>query len=386
MKFAIIGGGPAGLYFAHLLKIRRPDWHVTVLERSSANATWGFGVVLADGGLRQLEEADPVSSKAILAKLHWVSSQSFVVDGDSLPIDKARPGGSIERLTLLNILHRACADSGVTLAFDRTIENLDDLAGFDVVVGADGSNSLVRSRNEAAFGTRRRNLTNHFAWYGADKAFDRSVLNFKSVPGGALVGHYYPYASTRGTWVMECDDATWRALRLDQMNDEDRRSVTQKFFADELDGQGLLTNNSIWRKFVDISNERWYHDRYVLIGDALRTAHYSIGSGTRLAFEDAIALANEFAQTESRDEAFGRFAAMRRPSRAKLTEAGERSYLWYENYSGKMRECDPARLAYDFVRRTGRITPERLQRDFPGLVKSLVARGVPIEAPASVFG
>ncbi len=367
-RIGIAGGGPAGLYLALLVRRRRPDIAVRVLERGPADATWGFGVVLADGGLRQLEAADPLSYPALRDALFWTTGQTFTVAGEDVPLDKARMGGAVERLSLLRVLQHQCRDAGVELRFDTPLTDLAPFDDCDVVVGADGSNSLVRDTHAAAFGTQRALLTNRFAWFGVNRAFDRSHLNFKQVPGGALVGHYYPYGPDRSTFVMECDAPTWDALGMAALSDEDRRRLTQSFFAAELGGAELVSNHSIWRQFPVITNANWHHDRFVLVGDALRTAHFSIGSGTRMALEDAIALADALTADLPRGAAFARYVETRAPAMEKLRAAAERSFTWYERFSEKMAGQSAAAFALSFLRRTGRISDARLYRDFPGFV------------------
>lgn len=376
-RIGILGGGPAGLYLALLVRRRRPDIAVRVVERSPADATWGFGVVLADGGLRQLAEADAESFAAIQAHLHPIPSQIFTVHGEDVPIDKARSGGAIERLQLLRLLQGACRSAGVALHFEAPVSDLSVFGDCDVVVGADGSNSLVRERFADAFGTQSRSLTNRFAWFGVNRAFDASHLNFKTLPGGgALCGHYYAYTPDRSTFVMECDEPSWALLGLEAMSDSQRRRVTQAAFATELGEYELVENNSIWRRFPVVTNRCWHHDRYVLVGDALRTAHFSIGSGTRMALEDAIALADALASEPTREAAFTRYVMTREGPMAKLASAAQGSFDWYERFSEKMARLEPAAFALSFLRRTGRITDERMLRDFPDFLAYAARKGI----------
>ena len=386
-RIGILGGGPSGLYLALLVKRRRPEIDIRVIERSPANATWGFGVVLADGGLRQLAEADPLSFPAIESVLHWTTGQTFTVNGDDVSLDKTRKGGAVERLALLRVLQTECAKVGVRVVHDTTVNDLSVFDDCDVVVGADGSNSLVRESHAQAFGTQRYFLTNRFAWFGVNHAVDQSHLNFKSVQCGGLIGHYYPYGPDRSTFVMECDEPGWHALGLESKSDTERRQVTQAYFREELNGADLVENNSIWRQFPVITNQRWYHDRFVLIGDALRTAHFSIGSGTRMALEDAIALADALTSGRARDDAFAHFVETRTPAMEKLRGAAERSFNWYERFSEKMQGHSATEYALSFLRRTGRISDARLVRDFPTFVAHAIEKGVlPPEMAAEAVG
>jgi len=376
---AVVGGGPAGLYLAYLLKQRRPELIVEVFERGRADNTWGFGVVLADGGLRQLAEADTASYEAIARALHPLNGQTFVVNGEATPIDRTRPGGAIQRLKLLQILQGACREVGVILRFETDIPSVAALDRVDLVVGADGANSVVRESFAEGFGTEKRLLHNRFAWFGVDREFDGSFLNFKSVPGGGLVGHYYSYAPGASTFVMECDERTWLGLGLDGVDDTTRRLQTQAYFEQELEGFPLIENNSIWRQFPVITNRRWSCDRYVLIGDALRTAHFSIGSGTRMALEDAIALADAILREPGRAAALSAFQSSRSATMVKLASAAEGSFNWYEDFSLKLEGRSPVAFALSFLRRTGRITPERLLRDFPRFVEYAERHGVDLQ-------
>ncbi len=375
MKIAVIGGGPGGLYFALLARRRFPAFDIRVYEQAPADATYGFGVVLADGGLQNLKQADPESAADIIDALYWTPRQRFEHRGDVVWLDKKRPGGAIERLRLLNILQAHCARAGVVCEFKRKIESLADIPEADLVVGADGANSVVRKSLEAEFGTVTRLLTNRWSWYGTDFAFENSCLNFRNIPGGVLVGHYYPYAGDRSTFVMECDQHTWFGTGMDRMSDEDRRLFTQTFYADELRGRELISKRSIWRPFAFVTNANWHAGKHVLIGDALRSAHFSIGSGTRLALEDAIALFRSLERHGADVPALlADFVATRKPAREKLAGAAEKSFTWYEGFRLRMQEFDALELAENFIFRTGRITPERFESEFPGVVRRLRER------------
>lgn len=366
MKITVVGGGPSGLYLAYLVKRDRPGDRVLVIEQNPPDATFGFGVVMADGGLQQLRQVDEQSFERIMRDMYWVDSQRFCHGGDWLWIDKKRPGGAIERIKLLNTLQSLCIQQGVELVYEQRLDDSRVLADADLVVGADGANSTIRRMREAEFGVNARLLGNRFAWYGVDKVFDSSYLDFRFIPGGALVGHFYPYSSTHSTFVMECDASTWTATGMDRMTDDERREFTQSFFVDRLSGRALIANKAVWRQFSVVAVDRWHIGNWVLIGDALRPAHYSIGSGTRLAMEDSIALYRSIVKFPGNVPAIlDDFVRERAPIKAKLMSASENSYTWYEKFQSLMRENGLVGLAHNFLTRTGRITPERLVAEFP---------------------
>ncbi|MDU9392905.1 FAD-dependent monooxygenase [Pseudomonas japonica] len=385
MKIAIVGGGPSGLYLGLLLKRGAPEWQVEVIEQNAADATFGFGVVLADSGLQQLRDADQASYDALCAATRQHEHQ-VIVQAET-PIDIRLPvkGGAIPRLTLLQILERQAEAAGVVVHYRQRIEGLADLARFglddaDVVVGADGINSVVRRAFEEGFGTTSRTLGNHFAWYGTPKVFDASALVFRQYQGGHFVAHYYAYSDEMSTFVAECDDATWQRLDLGSLSDAQRQVLMEKIFAPELEGAPLLDGNArvVWRQFPVIRNAHWTHGRHVLVGDALASAHFSIGSGTRIAMNDSIALAKALLGCAG-DAAAGLAAYERnhKPGKQKLIRASERSYLWYEEMARWMDSYSAEQFVYQFMTRTGRVDDERLRREYPELMARLGNVGSP---------
>ena len=377
MKIAVIGGGPSGLYCSMLIKKRRPDWSVTVLEQNAADATFGFGVVLADTGLNRLRAADADTHDRLVARMLFSDRQAIVERETPIFIKKPHTGGAITRLDLLRILLDGAERAGVEVRLGIRIEHPRDLereglSDADVVIGADGVNSVVRAAFADDFGTSQSFLTNHFAWYGTDKVFDHPALVFRQYRGGAFVAHYYPYCATRSTFVAECDDATWHTLAMDRMSNEERQALFETIYAPELDGASLISNNSNWRQFPVIRNRSWSAGKHVLLGDAHTSAHFSIGSGTRIAMEDAIVLADALTSGEdSVAERLQRFAAVRGPEKTKLIDASERSYLWYERIGEWMQRYTPHEFVYAFMMRTGRIDDARLAAEFPELFAEL---------------
>ncbi|MDI4234118.1 FAD-dependent monooxygenase [Bradyrhizobium sp. Arg237L] len=290
--------------------------------------------------------------------------QRIHLNGTDILLEYSSEGGAIERLDLLKILRAACSDVGVDIRHNCKIEALDQFNSYDLIVGADGVNSLVRRLNEEAFGTEAYTLTNHFAWYGVGRAMQPGSLIFRTAAGGRFVGHYYPYTPRMSTFVAECDAATWRSVGLAGMSDDERRKFMETVFAPELMGDPLIDNRSIWRNFPVVTNKVWSVGNIVLIGDALMSAHFSIGSGTRLAMDDAAALFEAIQQTDDVAAALVRFDGIRRPWREQFGEAAKRSFSWYERLEEIMGQ-ELIDFAYDFLTRTGRVDDVRLAQYTP---------------------
>lgn len=368
MRIDVVGGGPAGLYFALLVKKFSRNTQVNLFERNPADATYGFGVVLADQGLQHLKAADEESYDQIINSMEMLDEQILHVPKGSIVIDSKRQAGSIARLRLLQILQDCCRRAGVSMHFDHDVGNLDSHLDADLVVAADGVNSQVRSRFAEQFGTTTGWLTNRFAWYGVARGYARPALAFRNYGGGAFVGHYYRYQPDMSTFVVECDEQTWFDLGLDAMTDEERRQLSEAVFAEDLEGCPLQANHSVWRQFPVVENSRWTHQNIVLLGDAQRSVHFSIGSGTRLAMEDAVALFNAFAGAGGDIPlVLQRFEELRRPAVKILADAARASYAWYEDFARKM-SLDPLEFAYRYMTRTGRMTDKRLQSYHPGFM------------------
>lgn len=366
MKVAIVGGGPSGLYLALLIKKRIADAEVVVHEQNAPGATFGFGVVIADSALNRLAEADLPSYQALTAAMHFNYAQDIVQRETPICVERDGRGGAIARLKLLEILQEKCHAAGVTLRFGTQLQSTDVLEDADLIVGADGVNSLVRREREAEFGTTRRFLTNHFAWYGTQRRFEHPALVFREFQGGSFVAHYYTYDDTMSTFVAECDDATWTCCGLDVMSDDERQHLFERIFAPELQEMPLISNKSVWRQFPVLQNQHWRVGKRVLIGDALASAHFSIGSGTRIAMEDAIVLADALAaHHENVPDALAAYEAQRSQEKAKLLDAAERSFDWYERFGEWMQIYDPIDFVYAYMTRTGRLDDQRLRAQFP---------------------
>jgi len=251
------------------------------------------------------------------------------------------------------------------------------------VVAPDGINSQLRAVNEAGFGTTRRMLTNHFAWFGVEKPFPSPALVFRKHEGGYFVAHYYPYSDSMSTFVAECDHQTWVDFGMEDMSAQARQALFEKVFAPELGGYRLVSNNSVWRQFPVILNANWHVGNQVLIGDALTSAHFSIGSGTRIAMEDAMALADAVvANPGDVAAALQQYEAVRKPEKAKLISASEASYNWYERIREWMELPTAHEFVFRFMTRTGRVDAGRLRAQFPALMAELAAGGVTAGAAA----
>jgi 2-polyprenyl-6-methoxyphenol hydroxylase-like FAD-dependent oxidoreductase len=364
VKINIIGAGPAGLLFALLIKRRFPSWHVSVFEQNPPDATFGFGVVFSLNALAFLERDVPDLHARLMPRLESWPMQRIVHQGERVDID-GNGFSAIGRLELNQFLDELCRAAGVIVEYEHLIGSLDQVKDCDLLVGADGANSIVRRCLEAEFQTRCEWLTNRFAWYGTTQLFECLSLTFRANVDGHFVAHHYRHSATMSTFVVECDEATWRRSSLDRLSEDASRAYCERVFAADLNGHPLVSNKSIWRQFPLLVTNRWSVGHAVLLGDAQRTVHFSIGSGTRLAFEDAIALDRAFAEAgDDVPRALIVFERERRPIVEKIVAAANASSYWYERLAEKMK-LQPWQLAYDYMTRSGRMTDERLRELSP---------------------
>ncbi|SAL80096.1 monooxygenase [Caballeronia arvi] len=372
MKIAVIGGGPAGLYFSMLMKQRHPGDEIVVHERNEAGATYGWGVVFSDVALSFLKEADEAFFRKFTA--HHERCDYMEVVHRGVPVRLSNNHFSrTSRIDLLNVLRQACRDTGVDVRYNSCVNDPAALQDYDVVVAADGVNSEVRARLAEHFQPSFDERRNKFAWYGTTRLFHPVSLIFRETPQGVFIAHAYQYSKTHSTFLVEVDPQTWQRCGLDHATEDESRAFCENVFADDLRGEPLLTNRSQWFQAKVVSNARWSHGNVVLLGDALRSVHFSLGSGTRMAMQDAIALCE--ALSIHRDDvpvAFAAFEASRKEASNRFQDAARKSLDWYESVDKRMN-LDPVSFAYDYMRRTGRVSHEDLRERDPAFIEQVEA-------------
>lgn len=372
MRIAVIGGGPAGLFFASLMKRHDPAHEVRVIERDPEGATYGWGVVLSDVALNFVKDVDPTLHVALTEGQVVFDRMRIVHRGEEVILEN-NTFYRMARLDLLRTLQRHCRASGVSIEFDRRVTELGALAGFDLVVAADGANSTIRGLLQEHFGPSLDVRPNWLAWYGTPRRFDPLSLVFRQNADGLLIAHAYTYSPTLSTFLVETDPDTFARAGLAAMSEAESLRYCERVFADDLAGEPLRSNKSQWFRYAIVRNRNWSHGNVVLLGDALRTGHPSIGSGTRLAMQDSIALFRAFERC--RDDvpaALAEFERTRRPGSDGLQAAAVKSTEWYETVRTKL-DLAPVAFAYDYMRRTGRVSHEDLRRRDPALVAAYEA-------------
>ncbi len=372
MKIVCIGGGPAGLYFALLMKQQQPAHEITVLERNGPDDTFGWGVVFSDKTLAYLRDNDEPSYQAITRAFATWDNVDVVHRDERITIRGNKFSG-IARIKLLNILQARCRELDVDLRFHVNVVEPEQLADeCDLLVGADGVNSEVRARYAAQLQPDLSVRHNRYIWFGTRQLFHGLTLTFRATEAGVFAAHSYKFDQTTSTFIVECDEQTWTRAGFATQTDEETRAYLAEVFKQDLGGHALLSNNSKWLNFLLVKNRHWQHRNVVLLGDALHTAHFSIGSGTKLALEDAIALAHSFAGGRAVAAALAEFERVRRPVIEAYQQAAYESLLWFEHARDYMH-LDPLPFAYSLMTRSKKIDHDNLQRRDPEFIKAYEA-------------
>lgn len=367
MKVTIVGGGPSGLYFAILMKKLNPADHITVIERDGPNDTFGWGIVFSDHTFSYLKDNDEPSFAAITSACQTWDNVDVVHKDEKVTIRGNRFSG-IARLAFLNILHNRCRDLDVELRFHTNITDIKELKGSDLIVGADGANSLVRRAYSDTFQPSVELRKNRYIWLGTHQLFHGLTLTFRETQAGVFIAHSYKFNDTTSTFIVECDESTWAAAGFEHMSDEQTCLYLADVFKKDLNNHALLSNNFVrWLNFPLIKNARWYRDNVVLLGDALHTAHFSIGSGTKLALEDAIALAKCFEAGQEVEATLAEFQRVRKPIVDQYQDAAYSSLLLFENAKDETHLA-PLPFAYKLMTRSKKIDYEKLKKRDPNFI------------------
>jgi len=382
---AILGGGPGGLYVARLIKLRQPDCQVDVYEQSAPGNTFGFGVGLSARTQRNLEAADPASFREISAR-SWRHEMSMVI-GDATVRLAAADQLAIGRQALLGVLgaHAEAAGARLHYGAQEPAEGLDA----DLVVAADGAGSLTREVYARDFGAQIEAHDGLYLWCGTDFALPRAVFCPAETECGTFVAHAYPYQEDRSTFLVETDTGTWRRAGFESAtrrtlpgaSDDASLAYLTKAFSDRLGGHSLIGNRTRWLRFRTVTCAVWHRGNVVLLGDAAHTAHYSIGSGTKLAMEDGIALVEALADAGNLDEALTRYESARRPAVEHLQSIARRSMLWWDAFPGRL-DLPVEQLLISYMTRAGKVSIDRLAAVAPDVVTAGLARyaGCPVSA------
>lgn len=359
MKIASIGGGPAGLYFSILMKRRDPSHEVVVFERNRRDDTFGFGVVFSDATMGNLEAADPESYRAITDSFeHWDDIDVHI--GGEVFTSTGHGFAGCSRQRLLDILADRAIELGVDVRFETDVTDFDAFGDYDLVLAADGVNSAIRDHHAETFGPHVDWRPNRFVWLGTTFPFDAFTFYFEENEHGLFRVHAYRYEEERSTFIVECTEETWKKAGLDAMSEEDTAAYVAQVFERQLDGHPLLLNRSIWRSFPTVSNDKWYAGNVVLMGDAAHTAHFSIGSGTKLAMEDAIALAEQLDRHPAVPDALAAYESERRAGVESTQRAAQVSLEWFENTERYM-DLDPLQFTFSLLTRSMRVTHDNLR-------------------------
>ena len=374
MRIAVVGGGPGGLYFALLAKKKWPRHEIIVFERNAPDDTFGFGVVFSDDTLDQFLKNDPESYDAITGQFAYWDEIDFILHRETI---RSTGHGfcGCGRIELLKILQKRCKSVGVDIEYSAEITNFSEIDA-DLVVGADGINSLVRETFSTHFRPDIQWRKNHFVWLGTNKPYEAFTFDFTENDHGTWVLGAYQYKDDMSTWIIEAPAKTWKYAEAEvaHLEDQSLASYMEELWADQLEHgkYQLKANRSLWRRFPTVRCQNWYHDRYVLIGDALHSAHYSIGSGTKLAMEDAIALVDALENADSVTAGQQQFEKLRREEVEKTQHAADVSVIWTEN-PHRYWKMKPIQAAFSMLSRSKQVTYENLRLRDPLLIEQVDA-------------
>jgi anthraniloyl-CoA monooxygenase len=367
MKITIVGGGPSGLYFAILMKKLDPSHEITLIERDGPNDTFGWGIVFSDQTFSYLKDNDEQSYAEISSRCEIWDNVDVVHRDHKITIRGNRFSG-IGRLAFLNILQKRCRELDVEIKFHMNVTDPAELDAFDLLIGADGANSVVRRAYSDSFQPSVEMRKNKYIWLGTHKIFNGLTLTFRENEAGLFIAHSYKFNKTTSTFIVECSERTWTGAGLDGMGDEATCEYLAEVFKKDLEGHALLSNNFVrWLNFPLVKNNQWHHKNVGLLGDALHTAHFSIGSGTKLALEDSIALAKCFEANQDVEAALEEFQRVRKPIVDAYQEAAYSSLLMFEDAEEDMH-LDAIPFAYKMMTRSKKIDYEKLKRRDPEFI------------------
>ena len=374
MKIVSIGAGPSGLFFGILMKKAFPDSQIRLYERNRHDDTFGWGVVFSDETLENIEAADPECFAEIRKNFaYWGDIETYF--GGACVTSTGHGFCGLSRQKLLLLLQQRCRDLGVEMQFETEVEGVEQFADADLILAADGINSIVRERFADHFRPTIDWRTCRFAWFGTDLPMRAFTFVFKENEHGLFQVHAYPFQEGLGTWIVECREDVWRRAGLHEMDEEASAAYCQELFAENLGGHQLLINRSLWRAFPTVRNETWHKDNVVLVGDAAHTAHFSIGSGTKLAMEDSIALVQAFRDQGTADvpAALRAYQEARYVEVLKTQKAAQTSLEWFEN-SARYTVQDPLTFSFNLMTRSKRITYDNLRLRDPDLVERVTTQ------------
>ena len=360
MKITVIGGGPGGLYFSILTKKAMPNCQIDIYERNKADDSFGFGVVFSDETLGEFLSRDLKSYELIRSNFAYWDDIIIARDGQTVNIAGNGFCGC-SRKKLLQLLQQRCLEEGVNLHFEQNMEDASQFKDADIIVACDGIGSVIRTQFAQDFGTKISLKKNRFVWLGSTKPLDAFTYFFRTTPHGVIVAHSYQYEEGMSTWIFECSDEVWQKHGFEVTNEEDTIAKISEIFKEELDGHGLITNKSHWRQFPHVTNEKWYHNNIVLLGDAKATAHYSIGSGTKLAMDSAIGLSDAIiANPTNVQAAFEHYDKTRRNTVEMIQHAALVSLDWFENMD-RNNQHPFYQFAFGCMTRAKKVTYENLR-------------------------